>query len=230
MMRFILSVIVLVGSALQLGASPCVSPTFDIPFPGATDVTSHVTDLPSSAFPAFWQKGRVDGYAYKIFANATGVLRGGDPDMPWAIEIMCDASVETCALTQTGTPPQPATRVAERLGQCLVSPLPMSEAAEKPDQMTSQSNSPEPIAAATVEATTEERASPCGLAVVDELTDIATMQRLLVLLGEDPGPVDGFLGPKSFAAMNAFVSNAGWGTSIPELVNVLSERHCSQTH
>jgi len=90
----------------QAAATPCVSSTFDVPVPGATDVTSYVTDLPSPSFPAFWQEGRLDGYAYRIFANATGMVRGVGQYDEWAIELHCDAGAETCTFTPTGTPPK----------------------------------------------------------------------------------------------------------------------------
>jgi hypothetical protein len=52
------------------------------------------------------------------------------------------------------------------------------------------------------------------------------MQRLLVMAGEDPGPVDGFLGPKSFAAMEVFVQGANWGTPIPDVIDALDASLC----
>lgn len=236
MKRAFLTLIAIVAAATQLAAEPCVSPTFDVPFPGATDVESHVTDLPSSAFPAFWQEGQLDGYAYKIFANATGVVRGGDQDMSWAIEMMCDVTGATCTFSQTGTPPETATVVAERIGECLV---PTTVIAEAPQELATsvidEVNTAEVVTSPALvmvdpaaETQTTEPTGACGTAITNELTDIATMQRLLVLLGEDPGPVDGFLGPQSFAAMEAFMSNPGWGTSIPEFVSALSELHCTQ--
>lgn len=211
----------------QAETTPCVSPSFDVPFPGATDVTSYVTDLPSSAFPAFWQEGRLDGYAYKIFANATGVLRGGGADQTWKIDMTCDASVGTCALTQTGTPPEAATRVATRVGQCLAPALSKPAVVENVAPAAAQEPIPEQLAVAPTDQPMGGQADKtCGVALTDEASDIATMQRLLVLLGEEPGPVDGLLGPQSFAAMRAFTDNPGWATSVPDLVAVLDEQHC----
>ena len=227
MRRVICTAIIAAALATQIAAAPCVSPTFDVPFPGATDVTSHVTDLPSSVFPAFWQEGRLDGYDFQIFANATGVLRGGAQDQPWAIEIACDVSAGTCDFGPTGTPPEPATRVAERIGQCLVPSLAIADTTPTPEQSAPEQTEPEPVA--VLDVAPEVEPQPCGLAVTNELTDVATMQRLLVLLGKDPGPVDGFLGPQSFSAMEAYVSNPGWGTPIADLVSVLSEQHCALT-
>ncbi|EET47479.1 hypothetical protein TR2A62_0675 [Thalassobium sp. R2A62] len=66
----------------------------------------------------------------------------------------------------------------------------------------------------------------CGRALADELTEAATLQRLLKMAGADPGPIDGFLGPKSFAAMDVFVEDAGWGTSISNTIELLDKHLC----
>lgn len=229
-MRLPCTALALVVWATQGSAEPCVSATFDVPVPGATDVILHVTDLPSAKFPAFWQEGRLDGYPYRIFANATGLVRSDGQGQPWAIELQCDAASETCKFTPSGTPPDAATRVAERLGQCLVPAISVPEPTVAAEQGMEPTEGLAQAAADPVfENESEAEARPCGLAVVDEETEIAAMQRLLILLGEDPGPVDGFLGPKSFAAMEAFVDNPGWATSIPDLLTELSEQHCAKT-
>jgi hypothetical protein len=228
MTRTVFAFAVLCASMAQAETAPCVSPTFDVAFPGATDVTSHVTDLPSSTFPAFWQEGRLDGYPYKIFANATGVLRGDGPDQVWAIDVMCDASAETCAFTETGTPPEPAGRVAERIAHCLVPAFPLPVLAEEPESVEEPTPLPEPNVPEPIDTPVVQEDKPCGLALSDEETEVATMQRLLVLIGEDPGPVDGFLGPQSFAAMADYTDDPGWDTSVPDLIVVLDELHCAR--
>lgn len=227
MIRAIFTFMIVTASASHAAATPCVSSTFDVPLPGATDVTSHVTDLPSSVFPAFWQEGRLGDYRYQIFANIAGVLRGDKQDEPWAIEITCDAATETCTFTPTGNPPEPATRTAERIGQCLVPTFPINDTSQVLEQTAQQPRSSEHESA--LEPETVNAPVPCGLAITNELTDVATLQRLLFLLGEDPGPVDGFLGPRSFFAMEAYVNNPGWSTPIPDLITELSEQHCALT-
>ncbi|MEJ6399117.1 hypothetical protein [Yoonia sp. 208BN28-4] len=216
-------------SATQAAAAPCVSPTFDVPLPGATDVTSHVTDLPSSAFPAFWQEGRLDGYEYRIFANASGVLQGERDGQPWRIEVSCDANDKTCSQTEIGPAPAPAMQVAERIGQCLVPPPPVAEVADEAqnEEQPTPVSKVEPAAPQVVAPAETEAVVECGIALVNEATEIATMQRLLLLLREDPGPVDGFLGPQTFAAMAPFIDNPGWSTPISDAVTVLSEKHCA---
>lgn len=211
----------------QAAATPCVSATFDVPVPGATDVTSYVTDLPSPSFPAFWQKGRLDGYGYRIFADASGVVRGLGQYDEWAVELQCDPVSEACTFTRTGAPPEAAQRVADRLSHCLIPALAPVDA---PTQ-TRQPPSADIIAEARIEPApqpvVEAEPEPCGIALIDEEAAIATLQRLLILLGEDPGPVDGFLGPNTFSAMAPFIDNPNWNTPIPDLLIELSIQHCS---
>lgn len=233
-------------------AAPCVSATFDLPFPGAENVTSFVIDVPSSQFPAFWQKGVIDGFEYQIFANATGLLRGSSTEAAWSIDLACDVGAQACDTTAQGSPPENARRTVDALGQCLlgqdVTPkedvLPKDDVAANPAPQPD----PEPQVVAEVEVeqppvviqtvtadTTAPQARPvstvtsgCGLGLVNEATDVATMQRLLVMLGTDPGPVDGFLGPATFRAMDEFVEDSGWDTSIPDLIATLDAAHCAR--
>ena len=208
----------------QALAVPCVSPTFDVPFPGATDVTSHVSDLPSSTFPAFWQEGRLEGFAYKIFANGTGLLRSGPEDQLWRIDVICNPGAEDCTVAQTGASPEAALQVAKRIGQCFIPTWRKDDTQQTQTQTVVEPNDD----VQDNETLTVAPASECGLDLGQEATEVATMQRLLTLLGEDPGPVDGFLGPKTFAAMAAFVDDPGWGTAIPNVIKDLAEQHCAQ--
>lgn len=223
MIRTICTILMAGMLASQAVAAPCVSPTFDVPFPGATDVKAHVTDLPSSTFPAFWQEGRLEGYAYKIFANGTGLLRGGPDDQPWRIEVICDPVAEGCTVAQTGTSPEAALQLAERIGQCLIPTWREDDTQQTQTQTVVKPNDD----VQDNETHSVALASECGLDLAQEATEVATMQRLLTLLGEDPGPVDGFLGPKTFAAMAAFVEEPGWGTAIQNVLMDLSDRHCA---
>ncbi|MCF2869863.1 hypothetical protein L0664_02170 [Octadecabacter sp. G9-8] len=231
-MRFAgLAICLLGASATPALAAPCVSDTFDVPLPGATDVVSHVTDVPSSQFPGFWQEGQLDGYQYKIFANATATLRGGPSDSDWSIELICDLSAKTCAVTEIGTPPANAPQVARRLEQCFVPSPEINADAAQPTG--------EPPTDVGVAETTFDQQAPtenplegavqetCGVALVDEQSDVAIMQRLLIMVGSDPGVVDGFLGPATFEAMDDHVENSGWDTSIPDLISQLDRLHCS---
>lgn len=194
-------------SASAVMAAPCVGTTFDLPFEGALDVQSYVVDVPSAQYPAFWQKGSLGDYAYVLYANGEATLRSRNPFEEWGVTVLCDAATQTCETSTNGTPPADTDAIANRLTACLlgnatppVAPQPVTVPA-LPD--------PAPVRRDPV---------PCGLAAVDEETDIATLQRLLTLAGKDPGPVDGFLGTKTFQAMGDFVEDAGWGTSIPDAI------------
>jgi hypothetical protein len=211
-------------------ASPCVSDTFDRPLPGATDVVSFVTDVASVQFPAFWQQGNIGGFTYKIFANGEGVLRPTLAAQDWSIEMSCERLTQVCDFNPEGAPPDEAVRIAGVVGQCLIRadvvetdfmppavPEPMDDVsadiADLPDALPTPDIAPN---------------SQCGLALVDEATDEAVMQRLLLMVGSDPGPVDGFLGPRTFAAMDDFVEDSGWNTSTTDVITLLDKLHCER--
>lgn len=62
---------VLVAAASPVLGQACVSSTFDRSVPGAQNVVSHISDVPSVQFPAFWQEGTLDMYRYRIFQTVT---------------------------------------------------------------------------------------------------------------------------------------------------------------
>ncbi|MGJ8624491.1 MAG: peptidoglycan-binding domain-containing protein [Yoonia sp.] len=212
--------IAMMAVAGAAAADPCVGPTFDRPLPGALDVKTFVSDVPSAQYPAFWQQGTLDGYRYVVFANLEGTLRSNNPLEEWGVTITCDAAAGACETTTSFTVPDAASAVTDRLAQCLLGAAPVSE----PEPATE----PEPIAEpeTVAQAISAPEPAPCGLALVTEENDIATLQRLLTLAGQDPGPVDGFLGQQTFTAMNAFVPNADWGTSITDTIAVVDAFLC----
>ncbi|MEP1962630.1 peptidoglycan-binding domain-containing protein [Tateyamaria sp.] len=205
-------------------ADPCVSATFDRPLEGATDVVSYVSDVPSAYFPAFWQEGNFDGFKYKMFATAEATVSPMNPNQDWAIELTCDTSEQACASVNTGLPPADAIAVAQDIGQCLLGIENETVAPTLP--------APPQQDLANINETAETQALviqgdiTCGSASLNEATDVATMQRLLVMAGQDPGPVDGFLGPRTFLAMETFVTGANWGTSIAKVIALLDARLC----
>lgn len=200
-------------------AEPCVSPTFDVPLPNAQGTESFVSDIPSAQFPAFWQRGTLDGYAYRIYASLEGTLRPVGRVPSWEITMSCDDTDQSCSIDTIGAPPQDAMATADKIGQCLLGQ-------ESGDAAPGNASDPD-VAIAPAPDLAPAAEAPCGAALVNEATDVATLQRLLTLAGRDPGPVDGFLGPKSFAAMEAFVPGAGWGTSIPATIAAVDEYLCS---
>ncbi|WP_375279826.1 peptidoglycan-binding protein [Pseudooctadecabacter sp.] len=216
--------------ASALAAEPCVTATFDRPLDGATDVVSHVSDVPSVRFPAFWQEGVFDGVRYKITAASEGVVRPLNFVDDWEVSFVCDQATGTCDFDENRAPPEQAVAAAKVIGQCLLGldltpdPAPVEVTVEAAEPDITPPTEPD----ATVPTPTPEpaAAAPCGSAAVDEATEIATLQRLLLLAGQDPGPVDGFLGPKSFAAMGAFVDDPGWNTPISDVIAILDAQLC----
>lgn len=219
------------GFASAATAAPCVTASFDRPLPGANNVVSHVADVPSVQFPAFWQEGRIEGFAYKIFSNSEGFLRSVDPDQGWTIAIVCDAQARNCDLATDGAPPLAATEVARVLGQCLVGEdIPADRFRQASAPVATETTEPQVVTVRPTEtqmpAATAPPPRPCGLSAVSEANEIATMQRLLLLAGQDPGLVDGFLGPQTFKAMDFFVEDADWDTSIAEVIILLDALLC----
>lgn len=212
--------------AVPAWAEPCVSTTFDRSFPNATGVESFIADVPSAQFPAFWQTGLIDGYRYRLFSNGEGEIKASDPNQNWVVEIACETAGQSCDMTVNGAAPTEVLQIADTIGQCLLG-VENTQAPTTPDDpFTDNAVEPKEDVAATQSTATE---TACGVSVVNEATDVATMQRLLILLGEDPGPVDGFLGPASFKAMDVFVEDSNWGTSITNVIAVLDALHCERT-
>jgi hypothetical protein len=191
-------------------------------------VVSHVSDVPSAQFPAFWQHGVVDGYAYTIFASAEGTLRPTDAFQDWEITITCEVSAQTCDMSRMGIPPEGAEIVARSIGQCLLgadveTAAPIAVAAiEIP--VTDPINAAVALEPIGTGATKEKVL--CRAASVEETSDIAALQRLLLIAGENPGQVDGVLGPKSIAAIEAFSPGSSVNRTVPEVIALLETYLC----
>jgi hypothetical protein len=184
-------------------------------------------------FPAFWQEGFIGEFSYQIFANKEGFVRSSEPTHDWVITILCDGSAQACDLKNEGDPPEEAVRVAGVLGQCLL----RSDVDEADFAQTTATDLTPPTVdvaestaevASPIEPTVAAVPAPCGLATVNEASDVATMQRLMALIGSDPGPVDGFLGPQTFKAMEDFVDQPGWETSTTEVITLLDTLLCER--
>lgn len=226
--RLLLHALWLGLTASSLRAAPCVSDTFDRPLPGAMSVVSHVSDVPSAQFPAFWQDGVVNGYAYTIFASAEGTLRPTDAFQDWEMTLTCDASAQTCEMSRVGIPPEDAEIVARSIGQCLLgaevetaAPVPVAALAVPAADPVNAAVAPDPIGTG---ATTAKVV--CRAASVVETNDVAALQRLLLIAGENPGQVDGVLGPKSLAAIEAFSPGASANRTVPEVIALLETYLC----
>ena len=102
-------------------AAPCVGAGFDVPFPGAVGVETRHADVPSAQFPGLWQQGQIDGYAYQVFANTTGVLQEFQSPSAWSIALDCQQSL--CIREIKGSPPGLAWTASQRLERCLAPPV-----------------------------------------------------------------------------------------------------------
>ncbi len=215
---------VLCGFASTAFAEPCVSETFERPLPEATSVVSYISDVPSALFPAFWQEGILEGFRYKILASSEGTVGPIDIREDWAISITCNTADLTCNLSIDGEPPQTAVTVSDRIGQCL---LGLEITVEEIIDQTSDSQSAESSIEETLQDISLSEEPICGSASISEINEVAVMQRLLIMAGEDPGPVDGILGPLTFAGMEPFVAGADRNTPIPDVIALLDAQLCA---
>ena len=205
MMRFILSLIVMMGGVNAAFAQPCVGPTFDAPLPDATDVRSHIADVRSALFPAFWQEGVIETYRYKIFSDRSGGLTAAGQDRTWDIGFTCSGADQACVIITAGTPPPDARAVVDRLTACVRGvDLPVK----------------------TVVAQAPLRPL-CRPVILDADNDIVAVQRMIVLAGADPGPVDGAWGPRTIAALRIVLDLPTAQIDIADAKAALRARSCA---
>lgn len=221
-MRVLLSIcaIAQLGMAAEGFAQPCVSSTFDTPMPGATNVISTVTDVPSVQFPAFWQQGDIEGFRYRLFSNGEGVIAPATADPSWRIEITCDVA-DSCSLSPIGSPPAEAITIADIVGQCLI-----RSDIEASDFKIEPTPTIEPAVAVVVVDEPPIVEPPCGIETVTETNEVAALQRLLVIAGANPGAIDGLLGPNTFQALASYVDDPSWDISVPAAIATVDAAIC----
>lgn len=230
-------------------AQTCVGAAFDKPFPRAVAVETRHVDVPSPRFPGVWQEGFIHGYFYQIFANGEAVLAEGKSDADWEISISCGD--ENCLQDISGRPPEGVDNITELLVLCLkksnlsddvveqklavskeatnndgqihalTQPLMSSETGGNPEVVRHEAYDNDGVIA-LAEATDEAVAIPCGLAAIPEGTQGQTLQRLLVLAGAKPGPIDGIVGKSTRRAITDVL---GTPQSIVDVPNTISELH-----
>ena len=216
-------------------AAPCVGPALDRPLPGAQDVRQVSADVPTARFPGLWQQGRVDGLVYRIFGDGTAVL-SDDPGAPrWQIRVDC--AEPTCRTAVTGAPDAGADRVAAALGRCLTGQavtatdlrrtapaFPTGLPKDVPDQGRGL-----PPAAALATAAGQAPRRPALECRPDPAlfgdTPAHTLQRMLLAAGQDPGPDDGVLGPRSQTALQAALGPKA-STDVPRAILALQAMRC----
>lgn len=194
-------------------AEPCVTATFDIPLAGAEDVVTKLVDVPSPQFPGLWQEGSINDFFYTLYANGEGILRPTRNSTEWQISIKCELGSETCAIAETGEPSTDGVETAAHLAACLRGiEVP---AAEEP---------PAP-AIEIVESTPPE---PCGKAAIPRGDVGVTLQRLLVLAGGDPGPIDGYPGELTQTALVSILGEDARALDAAKAVAAMDDYLCKQ--
>lgn len=193
--------------------------------PGATNVVTRQVDVPSPQFPGLWQEGVIAGYFYMLFANGEGVLQSARDAPDWAITFTCDEATKTCETVQErNEAPADAAAIKERLERCFIAP----ETAGEPIASAAPPQILEALAPDTLPVKTEAPPSPCGLGAVPEGPQGKTLQRLVVLGGADPGPIDGFLGKRTQAAIVELLGQKAQTMPIPEAIIALDQLLCGQ--
>lgn len=110
--------------------------------------------------------------------------------------------------------PEPAETQAEEAESEPAEPQPVeAEAAEPAPAQVAAEDPPAPPA-------------PCGLATVPEGTPGATLQRLLVEAGEDPGPIDGFPGRLTRRALIAVLGEDAGNLGTEAAIVALNAHLC----
>ncbi len=220
--RALFGVCALLAQTSIAEAEPCVSAAFDQPVPGAVSVVTHRVDVPSPQFPGLWQEGVLGGYFYTLFANGEGLLQSSRKNPDWQITFTCDDETKTCVRSHQGSPaPAETAVIADKLEQCLVSPQSVKEVAAPAPQKTP------PVVDATSPAFTPP---PCGLKAIAAGAEGITLQRLLVLGGADPGPIDGYPGKRTETAIVELLGAEGANLSIADAIVALDQLLCSQTN
>lgn len=222
----------------SLAEPPCVGDLVNTPFPGAVDVVRRSVDVASARVAGLWQEGRIEGFAYQVFSNRTGMIADDLVRPNWRIEVFCDAPDSTCRQDAMGSPPDEATAVAESLALCMIGePLEASDliVPELALEAIAPSSIGEPEAAEAPEealpdiaATIVQTMLPsCGTPIpTDENEQVLQLQTILQQIGFDPGPVDGLLGPLTIAAVIEAIGSEATGLSTHASLTAVREAHC----
>ena len=245
---------------------------FDIPFPDATDVVVQRADIPSAQFPGVWQEGRADGFGYRLFANGDGDVRANDPTL-WSIGFQCLSTEDGCSSTISGTPPEAAILLANRLQSCLLGEDPVEPEIEEPELVEAEDSEVEAPALTETESqdvaeteaespdlaeaedpvTTEVQdpvstdvedpvvveaedpapapvetpePEPCGVALLPDVSDPIALQRLLVMAGANPGPIDGIIGRRTRNALRQVTNLNLSKVGVPDAIVALDALLC----
>lgn len=164
-----LAALTLAGSLLAgplAALTPCVGVRFETGLEGAVDVERRFTDVPSARVAGLWQEGRVDGLVYRIASDRTGMVADEIRSPRWRIDIQCDRDGGDCHRMQTGSVPDAARGLADRVSRCILGDLPVLEELAGP--------SPDPAVELPNPPPDEPAAGPSPAAAVRPTEDVAT--------------------------------------------------------
>lgn len=227
----------------------CVGALVNTPFPGAVDVVRRSVDVASARVAGLWQEGRIDGFGYQVFSNRTGRIADDLIRPNWQIEVFCDTADRTCRQDITGSVPDEATAVANRVALCLIGATMEDLTIPEPD-IVEEAITPGPIdepeAVEALEQAIPDFEVPIVETVVVEVPVVETvvipscqrpipnneneqvrqLQTILQQIGLDPGPVDGLLGPLTVAAMVEAIGSDATSISTQASLIAVRNAHC----
>ena len=195
-------------------AQVCETNTYDLPLPGATQVEWRFADVPSARSPNEWQEGLFKGYPYRIFPDGQAMVASHLKRPAWRVEVDCDLNAGSCSYQADEVAPLQATSVAQEIGQCLLG------GTTEPEPVIVEDTSPEPEVANTGE---------CDAVSIPEGNTVISLQRLLVIAGADPGPVDGFIGPTTLNALGSVLGGAIAESDLEQALTDLKIFICAQS-
>ena len=183
---------------------------------------------PFLSVPWSWQEGLIEGFFYAIYANGDGSIRPRPTPQDWYIDIKCDATDQSCSRKIEGSPPTGAIRVTNLLEQCLLRPKANSTV---PLTRASAESSIQQYTAESIEQDITAQLAPqfnCGLAgISDESTGIV-LQKLLVIAGANPGPIDGYRGTMTNSALTQILGESSQYQSIADAIIALDRFICAK--
>lgn len=227
-------------------AEPCIGDDFDRMFPGATEVQTYYVDVPTSQFPGIWQEGSINNFFYRIYGNGDALLRATGHE--WEIFISCDLSEMKCNIDADGNPPIDAESIAEGLALCFTAPEQMTfdRFGTQPSRIDAvQSQSPleelDPMAGVSSNYLTQGGSlksvkelsvdsvehAKCGLGIEASGSRGLILQRLIVLAGGDPGPLDGIVGGKTKASLINILGEEADGLDVNDAIDALESYLCA---
>lgn len=216
----------------------CVGSGVNIPVPGAVEVERHIADVASAHVAGLWQEGRINGLAYRVFSNRTGLVADDLIRPTWRIEVFCDTIDASCRQVVDGSRPDRAILVADGLERCLSgAPLTASDFSTRfPSQQAEVTlenviGEPavraEPVAAENDPEVRDDIVLNCDSPLpTDENDVVREAQTILLQIGVNPGPADGLLGPLTVAALQESLGPRASNLSPLSALTALRDAHC----